>query len=180
MKLRKIYFATLIGLALWVGAYPLQAQPHGAGTSKSSTAIEVEMVGVGNLTVPKEFQVSLYENLIRKLNTNSGFDLVYRDGNSNARAKRNLVRMRSTVTAFKEGSERDRQVTTVKGATRIKVHCEFIDRDGSVLLQRDVEGKVLLFGNNLKATEDFAKKAATAADQARALYLAKPEHGSGS
>jgi hypothetical protein len=59
------------------------------------------------------------------------------------------------------------------------VHCQFTDKDGTVLLQRDIEGKVLFFGNNLKATEDFAKKAAKAADAALALYRTRPEHAGG-
>jgi hypothetical protein len=58
-----------------------------------------------------------------------------------------------------------RQVTTVAGATSIRVHCEFTDKDGQVLLARDINGKVLIFGGNLKATYDFAKKAASVAHE---------------
>jgi hypothetical protein len=169
----------LITIAASLGTCPLHGQPNNAGIAKTTTSIEVERVGVDNLSVPREFQVSLYENLLRKLNTNSDFGVVYRDGNRNAQANQNLVRMHSTITAFKEGSERDRQVTTVKGATKIKVRCQFTDKDGTVLLQRDIEGKVLFFGNNLKATEDFAKKAAKAADDALSVYQANPEHRKG-
>ena len=43
------------------------------------------------------------------------------------------------------------------------MHCKFTDKDGKVLLERDITGKVRLFGDNLKATNDFAKKAAKAA-----------------
>jgi hypothetical protein len=46
-------------------------------------------------------------------------------------------------------------------------------------LSRDIEGKVLFFGNNLKATEDFAKKAARAADEALSVYRGNPEHQGG-
>jgi len=34
-----------------------------------------------------------------------------------------------------------------------------------VLLERDTTGKVRLIGDNLKATDDFAKKAATVAQE---------------
>jgi hypothetical protein len=51
-------------------------------------------------------------------------------------------------------------VTTVAGATSISVHCQFTNPDGKSLLERDVKGKVRFFGGNLKATYDFAKKAA--------------------
>ena len=56
-----------------------------------------------------------------------------------------------------------RQVTTVTGATSIHVHCEFTDKSGRLLLARDVNGKVWFLGGNLKATYDFAKKAASIA-----------------
>ena len=58
-----------------------------------------------------------------------------------------------------------RQVTTVSGQTSIRVHCEFTDKDGQMLLARDINGKVLIFGGNLRATYDFAKKAASVAHQ---------------
>jgi hypothetical protein len=57
-------------------------------------------------------------------------------------------------------SERARQVTTVSGATSITVLCQFTNPDGKSLLERDINGKVRFFGGNLKATHDFAKKAA--------------------
>ena len=45
------------------------------------------------------------------------------------------------------------------------LRCEFTDKDGTSLLVRDITGKVRLFGGNLKATSDFAKKAAKVADE---------------
>jgi hypothetical protein len=176
VKLRNVYVVALLTITALLGTCPLYGQASNAGTAKTTTAIQVEMIGVDNLSVPKEFEVSLYENLLRKLSAKGDYEVIYRAGNRNAQTSPYLVRMRSTITAFKEGSERDRQVTTVKGATRIKVHCQFIDQDGTVLLQRDIEGKVLFFGDNLKATEDFAKKATKAADDALATYRAKLEH----
>ena len=56
-----------------------------------------------------------------------------------------------------------RDVTTVAGATSISVHCEFTSDGGQVLLARDIKGNVRFFGGNLKATSDFAKKAASVA-----------------
>jgi hypothetical protein len=54
-----------------------------------------------------------------------------------------------------------RQVTTVAGATSITIHCRFTSVDGKLLLEKDVNGKVIFFGDNLKAAYDFAKKAST-------------------
>src|SRR5216684_2121534 len=91
----KLYLFTLI-----FAASPLLAQ-------KNKTA---------KIKLPAEFQVALYENLIRQLEKN-GFSHVYRDGDRNAASVANLVVLHSTVRSFKAGSERARQVTTVSGAT---------------------------------------------------------------
>jgi hypothetical protein len=58
-----------------------------------------------------------------------------------------------------------REVTTIAGATSMTVRCEFRNKAGDLLLSRDISGKVRFFGGNLKATSDFAKKAATVADE---------------
>ena len=75
------------------------------------------------------------------------------------------VILHTAVTGFKKGSELERNVTTIGGATSITVHCKFTDKEGKVLLERDIDGKVRFFGDNLKATNDFAKKAAKVASE---------------
>lgn len=127
------------------------------------SVIKAEMVQSEGIKLPAECQVALYENLIQQLKKTSGFAQILRDGDRNTRDISDLVVMRSAVTSFKEGSERKREVTTVAGATSITVHCQFRDRSGNVLLERDINGKVRFFGGNLKATYDFAKKAARVA-----------------
>ncbi len=123
-------------------------------------AIEVAMIQAGDVLLPAEFQVALYEDLIRELQKQGDFRQVYRDGDRAASGTPELVTLYTTVKSFKKGSELERDVTTVGGATSITVHCQFKRNDGTVLLERDIEGKVRLIGDNLKATDDFAKKAA--------------------
>lgn len=135
----------------------------GATVKHQASAIQVAMVQSDEVKLPAEFQISLYENLIQQLEKKKTFAKVYREGDHNAAKAADLVVLTSTVRGFKEGSERLRQVTTVKGATTISVHCVFTDKDGKVLLERDINGKVRFFGANLRATLDFAKKAAQAA-----------------
>jgi hypothetical protein len=128
-----------------------------------ATAISVQMIQSDEIPLPAEFQVSLYENLIEQLGKKGGFHRVYREGDRNSSAAPDLIVLHSTVRGFKQGSQMAREVTTVAGATSIRVHCEFTDKDGQLLLARDIDGKVLFFGANLKATYDFAKKAASVA-----------------
>jgi hypothetical protein len=140
----------------------LRAQDKQPAKIKASS-ISVTMIQSDEIKLPAEFQVSLYENLIQQLQKKGGFQHVYREGDRNAANAADLVVLHSTVRGFKEGSERVRQLTTVVGATSIKVHCEFTDKDGKSLLERDLEGKVIFFGANLRATYNFAKKAAQVA-----------------
>ncbi|HTG27447.1 MAG TPA: hypothetical protein VK818_04425 [Methylomirabilota bacterium] len=145
--------------AVAFAASPLSAQPVKAKAS----AIQVEMIHSDEIKLPAEFQISLYENLVRQLEKQGGFEHVYRDGDRRAASAPDLVVLHSTVRGFKAGSERTRHVTTVAGATSVTIHCEFKNADGKVLLEQDVNGKVWFFGGNLRATYDFAKKTARVA-----------------
>jgi hypothetical protein len=164
-----------LGIALCVVALLFVACPLFARKSQSTRikvgAIQVEMIQSDEVKLPAEFQIALYENLIRQLGQ-QGFQHVYRDGDRNASGITDLVVLHSTVRGFKAGSERVRQVTTLSGATSITVHCQFSRPGGTSLLERDVNGKVRFFGGNLKATYDFAKKAARAAHENFSL----PDH----
>jgi hypothetical protein len=149
--------------SLLFAACPLFARSS-EPTKIKARAIQVEMIQSDEVSLPAEFQIALYENLIHQLEK-QGFQHVYRAGDRNAMRSTDLVVLHSTVRRFKEGSEMARQVTTVAGATSITVHCQFSSPDGTSLLERDVNGKVRFFGGNLKATYDFAKKAARVAHE---------------
>lgn len=158
-----VVFSLLIVLSL---AAPLaRAQEKQPAKIKAST-IQVKMIGADDeVTLPAEFQVSLYEQLINQLQKKGVFQHVYRDGDRTAATASDLIALQCTVASFKKGSETMRQVTTVAGATSITLLCQFRDQAGTSLLERKIEGKVRLFGGNLKATYDFAKKAANVAEE---------------
>jgi hypothetical protein len=150
-------------LCIWMGVAALlfamesPAQPN-KPPKRQARAIQVMMLQSDEIPVPAEFRVALYENFVRQLQK-LGFSRVYREGDQNAADSSDLVVIHSTVRNFKPGSERARQVTTVAGTTSITVLCRFTRPDGTLLLERDVNGKVRFFGGNLRATHDFAKKA---------------------
>ncbi len=126
----------------------------------SASALQVAAVGAEEgVVLPLEFRVALYENLISQTRKTGRFAHVYRDGEKPADPA-NTVTLRCMVTGFKEGSARKREVTTVAGATKIKVHVEFVDGTGKVLLAREVDGNVYFLGENLRATFNFSKSVA--------------------
>jgi hypothetical protein len=158
----RVATAFCLGSVVFGGAF-LRGQSNTDSTKPR--AIEVKMIESEGFTLPAEFQVALYENLVQQLQKKSDFELVYRDGDRSAAQNADLIILQSTVQAFRQGGERARQVTTVAGATSITVHCLFTNTKGESLLERDVQGKVRFFGGNLKATNDFAKKAANVAHE---------------
>jgi hypothetical protein len=159
--MKRILYATAVSILLLgahVNSTTLRAQTAPPRVMKAS-AIQVLMIQSDEIKLPAEFQIALYENLIQQLEKHGGFQHVYREGDHNADAVADLVVLHSTVRGFKKGSEMARNVATVAGKTSIDVHCQFTDKDGKTLLERDLNGKVRFFGGNLRATFDFAKKA---------------------
>jgi hypothetical protein len=136
------------------------AAPAAAAPTLHASAIQVLMVQSDEVKLPIQFQLSLYEDLITQLVKTGKFAHVYRDGDKSAGEAADLVTLHSNVFGFKEGSEEKRQVTTVAGATQIKVHCQFTDKSGKTVFEQDVTGNVRFIGGNLRATFDFAKKVA--------------------
>lgn len=155
---------TLIGGRLL--AHPSStAQPSAAGATQSgiklsTSAIQIEPVENGDVMLPEEFRVAVYENLIAEVSKSGRFQHVYRSGDRAADDVPDLVRVRMKVKGFKHGSQRTREVTTVAGTTSVDLGVQVTARDGTVLVDRNVEGKVRFFGGNLRATNDFSKKVA--------------------
>src|ERR1700752_697692 len=87
--------------ALIFTASPLLAQKTKPAKIKAA-ALQIEMIQSDEIKLPAEFQVALYENLIRQLGK-QGFSHVYRDGDRNAASVAGRVVLHSTVRGFKEG-----------------------------------------------------------------------------
>jgi len=132
-----------------------------AKTEKIKTsAIEVMKVDPSDVKISPAFLAALYENLVTELTKKGKVSRVIREGDKDAPGIKDLVKLQCVVTAFKEGSERQRQVTTVAGASKLSVIARFTDTTGKVLLEQDVTGNVHFFGGNLKVTFDLAKHVA--------------------
>jgi hypothetical protein len=152
-------------LAARVLAEPIPAgkpdpAPQQAQKLTASAIQLVRIVPVEDLLIPEDTRVSMYENVMIQLSKTKKFKHVYRDGDRTAAKVPDLVLLHLFPEAFKRGSQKEREVITVAGATSIKVDVQFTSRDGKVLLERDVEGKVRFYGENLRATYDLAKKVA--------------------
>jgi hypothetical protein len=129
----------------------------GYGTQWS---VQVERIDPGHLDLAHSFQVAIYENLLEELNKTKRFKYVLREGDSNASAIPDLLILKTTVVKYTPGSETQRAVTTVSGATKLTVRSQLLTRDGRIVLESTVNGNVRFFGSNLRATHNLARNIA--------------------
>jgi hypothetical protein len=168
-SLGRISIPAILSFALG-GAALLMAQPARSGkpepapeqTQKlTASAIQLErIVPPADLLIPEDTRISVYENVILQLIKTKKFQHVYRSGDRTAADAPDLVILHLIPEAFKPGSQKEREVITIAGATSIKVKVQLTSREGKALLEKDVEGKVRFYGENLRATYDLAKKVA--------------------
>jgi hypothetical protein len=156
------------GVALLMTA-SLLAQPGPAPqqTEKlTASAIQLDrIVPPEGLLIPEDTRVSMYENVILQLIKTKKFQHVYRSGDRTAADVPDLVILHLIPEAFKPGSQKEREVITVAGATSIRVKVRFTSHEGKVLLEKDIAGKVRFYGENLRATYDLAKKVAAVVNE---------------
>jgi hypothetical protein len=126
----------------------------------SATAIQIEPIEAGDVDIPAEFRFAIYERLIERVRQAGMFKSVYRSGDREAANVADLVVLHTKVAKFKEGSQTKRELTTVTGGTAVDVATTVSARDGRVLLEKNLSGKVRFFGENLGATNDLAKRIA--------------------
>ncbi len=130
----------------------------------AATSIQVLEFRPSDIKVPAQFEMAMYENTIVELQKLKKFKNVYRDGDKRAAADPDCVKLKALIWQFKEGSARQRQVTTVSGATTLHVTVHVEDAKGQALVDKDVAGAVHFMGENLKATNDLAKNVAALVD----------------
>ena len=123
-------------------------------------SVQVERVDPEQLDLSPSFQVAIYENLLQELNKTKRFKQILREGDSTASELPNLLILKTTIVKYKRGSETQRAVTTVSGATMVTVQSQLITRDGKIVLERTVNGNVRFFGSNLRATHNLARNIA--------------------
>jgi len=123
-------------------------------------SVQVDEVSSDDVELDPAFRVAIYENLIATLEKTNKFAQIYRSGDHRAAARDALLIMKIKVREFEAGSETKRAVTTVAGATKIKVQSQLQTRDGKIVKEDLVDANVRFFGNNMSATDKLAKNIA--------------------
>jgi hypothetical protein len=108
------------------------------------------------------------------LNKTKQFPQVFRDGDLKASKVPNLLVLKTTVEQYTPGSETQRAVTTVSGATKLTERSQLLTREGNVVLERTVNGVVRFFGSNLRTTQTLARNIAKTIKQSHVSGSGQP------
>lgn len=130
--------------------------------SGAQWTVQVSKVDPGAVGLPPSFQVAIYENLLQELSKTKRFKGVLRDGDRKAANATDLVLLKTVVEKYAAGSETQRAVTTVTGATKLTAHTQLSTPDGKIILERTVHGNLRFVGSNLRATHNLARNIAKA------------------
>jgi len=149
-------------ILLMMAALPL---PLLAGTihpSPQDWSVQVDEVQAGDVNIEPAFKIAIYENLLQELAKTKQFKEVFRSGEHAAAGAPDILVLKTTVERYTPGSETMRAVTTVFGATKLKVRTQLSTREGQVVLERELNGNVRFIGDNLRATYNLAHNIAHA------------------
>lgn len=149
--------AVAIGIVIVYSVLPVPARAGINQARPPQWSVEVNQIDAGSSNIAPEFAVAIYENLVIELTKAKEFSAVLRSGDKSASGVSRLLILKTTVESYAPGSERKRAVTTVSGATKLKVRSQLCTRDGQVLFERVVDGNVRFFGGNLRATHNLAR-----------------------
>src|SRR5689334_12549190 len=112
--------------------------------------VQVSKVDPGAVGLSPSFRVAIYENLLQGLSKTKRFRGVLRDGDQKAANATDLLLLKTAVERYTAGSETQRAITTVTGATKLTVHTQLSTPDGKIILERTVHGNVRFMGSNLR------------------------------
>jgi hypothetical protein len=148
-----------IAICLFV-LIPLLALAQDKQQKLTAGAIQIEPIEAGDIVIPAEFRYAIYERLIERVKADGEFKQVLRSGDRSAQGIPDLVVLHTKISRFKQGSQTQRELTTVTGGTRVDVTATVERKNGGVLLNNDITGRVRFFGENLGVTNDLAKRIA--------------------
>ena len=146
-------------------ALPLPVLAGSTEPSLQNWSVQVGRVQAGDVNIEPAFRIAIYENLLNELAKTKQFKEVLRSGVPRAGDLPDVLLLKTTVERYSPGSETMRAVTTVFGWTKLKVRTQLSTPEGQIVLEREVNGNVRFFGDNLRATHNLAHNIAAVLKQ---------------
>jgi len=132
-----------VALLIQVALPPSILAEHG-DTAAPQWSVKGEKIDAGDVNLESAFQVAIYENLLVELSKTRNFKHVFRSGDRHTDSLHDLLILKTKVERYTPGSETKRAVTTVAGATKLKVLSQLCTPEGHVVLERTITGNVRL------------------------------------
>ena len=142
------------------GALALMIFAMVTGAQAAQWNVQVDVIDASDVTIEPAFKVAIYENLLHELTNTKRFNHVFRSGDRSANGSADVLVLKTMMQSYQPGSETKRAVTTVAGATKLKVRSQLCTQDGKVILEKVIDGNVRFFGGNLRATHNLARHVA--------------------
>jgi hypothetical protein len=163
---KKVSSTALMAVILMIQpAFSARVFAEGSRSTAPQWSVQVGKIDAGDVNIEPAFRVAIYENLLVEVVKTKEFQQVLRDGDRAAGSLQNLLILKTTVESYTAGSETKRAVTTVSGATKLRVQTQLCTREGKVVLESVSNGNVRFFGGNLRATHNLARNVAKAIKQ---------------
>lgn len=137
-----------------------ESSTDGKSRGARQWSVQIDRVDPGDVGLDPSFGAAIYENLLEELTKTEQFKQVFRSGDRNANEVPGLLIPKTTVQKYTPGSETQRAVTSVSGATKLNVRIQFVTREGQVVQEHVVDGNVRFIGGNLRATHNLAHNVA--------------------
>ena len=139
--------------------------------AERNDVIKLSTIESTGLALPAEYEAFLYEQLMRRLEDTVGAGGVIRDGNQSGGSCADTT-VTISVTEFRKGNQVVRAASgplamTGLGATRLLLHLTVSNRDGKVLIDRDLKASSKNDSGSLGITDAVAKKVAKQVRKAR-------------
>jgi hypothetical protein len=142
------------------GPAPMRTTPEESLKPAEEWSVQVARIDPGATTLDPSFSDAIYENMLKELHKSKQFKGVFRSGDRNTNDAPDVLVLKTLVKKYTPGSETRRAVTTVAGATKLRVHIQLLTPNGHVMWEHTVDGNVRFLGDNLGATNKVAHNAA--------------------
>ncbi len=149
------------------------------------SSIKVATIDSTELPVPEEYKVLVYEQLIRRLQEKSGYETIYREGDTSAAAACPERVIQVKLTAFNKGNAVLRASTgpvgVFVGVTSLQVaHLELSDPMGKKLTDEDLKASERGDSDSLDVADEIAKSVARDLKKQREISIGQyPMAGTG-
>jgi len=107
---------------------PIRTTPEESLKAAEEWSVQVERTDPGATTLDPSFSDAIYENMLKELPKAKKFKRVFRSGDRNANDASDVLVLKTLVEKYSPGSETRRAVTTIAGATKLKVRIQLLTR----------------------------------------------------